>query len=114
MRAHRVAAASLRIVWISRAAVRAVREASHPNAFNTGLNLGQAAGGSLSYHLHMHVVPRWIGDSNFLPVTAHTKAIMDTLAGTWTDVREHWPEPDSAAPPSGAAAQGPTAPSEES
>ena len=58
----------------------------------------------------MHVVPRWIGDSNFLPVTAHTKAIMDTLGGTWTDIREHWPEPDSAAE---SAAQGPTGSSEE-
>lgn len=84
------------LMHLTRDAIRAVREASHPNAFNTGLNLGQAAGGSLSEHLHMHVVPRWIGDSNFLPVTAHTKAIMDTLAGTWLDVRSHWPEPEEA------------------
>lgn len=102
------------LMRLTRDAVVAVSEASHPNAFNTGLNLGQAAGGSLSDHLHMHVVPRWIGDSNFLPVTAHTKAIMDTLGGTWTDIREHWPEPDSAAPSSVAAGQDPTAPSEES
>jgi ATP adenylyltransferase len=46
----------------------------------------------------MHVVPRWIGDSNFLPVTARTKAIMDTLGGTWTDIREHWPEQGTAPP----------------
>lgn len=100
------------LMRLTRDAVVAVGEASHPNAFNTGLNLGQAAGGSLSDHLHMHVVPRWIGDSNFLPVTARTKAIMDTLGGTWTDIREHWPEQGTA--PRATEGTGPAGTAEES
>jgi ATP adenylyltransferase len=56
-----------------------------------GLNLGAAAGGSLSEHLHQHVVPRWSGDANFMPVLAGTKAIMQTLGDTRQDIAEAWP-----------------------
>lgn len=82
------------LMELTRDAVVAVRAASAPDAFNTGLNMGQAAGGSLSAHLHMHVVPRWVGDANFMPVTAATKAMMDTLGSTWELIRHSWLEHD--------------------
>lgn len=79
------------LMELTRDGISAVRAAASPDAFNTGLNLGEAAGGSLAAHLHMHVVPRWGGDANFLPVTAGTKAMMDTLGSTWELTRAHWP-----------------------
>jgi ATP adenylyltransferase len=54
---------------------------------NAGLNLGQASGGSVD-HLHLHVVPRWVGDTNFMPVVAGTKTLVEMLDGTWRRLRE--------------------------
>ncbi|MCF8569713.1 HIT domain-containing protein [Gordonia sp. HY002] len=73
--------------------VRVIKSVSNPDAFNVGLNLGAAAGGSLSEHLHQHVVPRWTGDANFITVVGDTKVmpqlLHDTralLAQAWTDL----------------------------
>lgn len=60
-------------------ATRALEAEYRPAGMNVGLNLGASAGGSVRDHLHVHVVPRWTGDSNFLVATAHTKAIPETL-----------------------------------
>ena len=76
---------------LTRTAIETIRRVASPHAFNVGLNLGAAAGGSLSEHLHQHVVPRWSGDSNFMPVLAGTKAIMQTLGDTRQDIAEAWP-----------------------
>ena len=71
--------------------VATIRSVASPHAFNVGINLGAAAGGSLSGHLHQHVVPRWNGDANFMPVLAGTKAIMQTLGDTRQDIADAWP-----------------------
>ncbi len=55
---------------------------SHPAGFNLGLNQGDVAGAGIAAHLHQHVVPRWLGDSNFLPVVAQTKALPQLLEQT--------------------------------
>ena len=68
-----------------------IREVASPAAFNVGLNLGSAAGGSLAAHLHQHVVPRWTGDANFMPVLAQTKPLIQTLGATREDIAAAWP-----------------------
>ncbi|MFI7495503.1 HIT family protein [Kocuria sp. M4R2S49] len=76
---------------LTRTAIATIRGVASPHAFNVGINLGAAAGGSLSGHLHQHVVPRWNGDANFMPVLAGTKAIMQTLGDTRQDIADAWP-----------------------
>jgi ATP adenylyltransferase len=66
----------------------ALRTALEPDGFNAGLNLGQGAGGSITDHLHTHVVPRWEGDTNFMPVIADTKVIVEGLADTYDRLHE--------------------------
>ena len=75
-------------------AVRAIKAASRPHGFNVGLNLGGVAGGSLSDHLHQHVVPRWSGDANFMTVLGSTKVMPQLLGETRELLSNHWPRPD--------------------
>ena len=74
-------------------AVRAIKSASRPHGFNIGLNLGRVAGGSLSDHLHQHVVPRWGGDANFMTVLASTKIMPQLLGETRDLLASRWPSP---------------------
>lgn len=72
-------------------AVAAVRTVAQPHAFNVGLNLGSAAGGSLADHLHQHVVPRWAGDANFITVVSGTKILPQLLEDTRSLLADAWP-----------------------
>ena len=72
-------------------AVSAVTEAYSPDGVNVGLNLGRAAGGSVSEHLHVHVVPRWIGDGNFMTAIANTRTLPEPLVDTAAKLRAAWP-----------------------
>ena len=71
--------------------IRVIKSVSRPDSFNVGLNLGSAAGGSLSEHLHQHVVPRWIGDANFITVTGGTKVLPQLLRQSRRLLAEAWP-----------------------
>jgi ATP adenylyltransferase len=70
--------------------VRAVRVAYEPEGLNVGLNLGRPAGGSVPDHLHVHVVPRWIGDSNFMSAIANTQTLPESLGETTRKLRAVW------------------------
>lgn len=75
-------------------AVRAVKAAYRPEGVNVGINLGRPAGGSVSQHLHVHVVPRWTGDSNFMTAVANTRTLPEPLADTASRLRQAWPSPE--------------------
>ena len=75
---------------LTAAAVEALRAVYGPDAFNVGWNLGSVAGGSISGHLHEHVVPRWSGDTNFMPVLADVRVIPDHLRNTREKLRAAW------------------------
>ena len=72
--------------------VRAVKKAYRPEGVNVGFNLGKPAGGSVSQHLHVHVVPRWSGDVNFMTVIANTRTLPEALADTAARLRAAWPQ----------------------
>jgi ATP adenylyltransferase len=67
------------LMWLARRAVTAMRVAMTPDGFNLGLNLGTVAGAGITDHLHLHVVPRWEGDTNFMPLLSDTHVIPQAL-----------------------------------
>jgi ATP adenylyltransferase len=72
-------------------AVRAIKSSHRPHAMNVGINLGASAGGSISQHLHVHVVPRWEGDANFMTSVAETRTLPEPLPETARRIRLAWP-----------------------
>jgi ATP adenylyltransferase len=94
-------AESVELMRLTQTAIRVIREVSGPHALNVGLNLGGVAGGSLSQHLHQHVVPRWSGDANFITVIGGTKTLPMLLGDTRDLLAGAWPGSGPATDPAG-------------
>lgn len=75
------------VFQVAQLTVRALDEVMHPDGFNLGINQGEIAGAGVADHIHLHVVPRWDGDTNFMPVLADAKVMPELLAATAAKLR---------------------------
>lgn len=73
---------------LARRAERALRQVYTPDGLNLGMNLGESAGAGVAAHLHLHALPRWTGDTNFMTVVAETRILPELLEGSWQRLRE--------------------------
>jgi len=80
----------LEILNLLAKSVEALKSSMQPHAFNLGANMGEAAGAGVPGHFHFHVVPRWGGDSNFMPVLAEAKVLPETLEKTFAKLRPYF------------------------
>ena len=79
------------LMRLSQQALAALRAMYAPQGFNLGMNLGAPAGAGIADHLHLHVVPRWAGDSNFMTTLAATRVIPEDLKDTYQLAVKYWP-----------------------
>jgi ATP adenylyltransferase len=71
------------LIDLAKICERALRSEYHPDGYNMGFNLGRAAGAGVAHHLHMHVLPRWVGDASFVSVVSETRVIPEELPKTY-------------------------------
>jgi ATP adenylyltransferase len=75
---------------ISQLCVKVLKSAMKPQGINLGMNLGKVSGAGVADHIHFHIVPRWQGDTNFMPILAGTKVVSAGLSGTYLRLRREW------------------------
>jgi ATP adenylyltransferase len=80
------------VMTMTQHAVRALKSAYTPDGINAGLNLGRPAGAGVPGHVHVHVLPRWTGDTNFMTTVAETRVLPEDLRTSWEKVRTAWPK----------------------
>jgi len=85
----------LEVMNLTRRSTEALRRAASPHGFNIGINVGQVAGAGIADHIHLHIVPRWSGDTNFMPVVGDTKVIPEALAETYAKLKRGFQETGS-------------------
>ena len=85
--AHTSEAAADEMMQLTRRAEQILEGAYHPDGLNLGMNLGEAAGAGIEHHIHMHVLPRWKGDANFMTSVGDTRIIPEALSETYAKLR---------------------------
>jgi len=78
------------IMDLAARAIQVLQEIYLPQGFNLGMNIGNAAGAGISEHVHLHVVPRWVGDTNFMSSVSQTRVLPELLEETYRRVKEVW------------------------
>jgi ATP adenylyltransferase len=78
----------LEMMQLSQLMIKALKKTMNPQGFNMGVNLGRVAGAGIDDHVHLHIVPRWNGDTNFMPVIANTKVIPESLEEAYDELKK--------------------------
>ena len=78
------------IMWLANQSMNILTHAMNAEGFNFGANLGKAGGAGIEEHLHYHIVPRWSGDTNFMPVVGNTKVVVEGLRESWDNLKTHF------------------------
>jgi ATP adenylyltransferase len=86
-------AETLELGTFTQTAMKVLGEVMAPHGFNLGINQGPVAGAGIAAHLHQHVVPRWGGDTNFMPIVGHTRVLPQLLADARAELAAAWPTP---------------------
>jgi ATP adenylyltransferase len=81
-------AAASELMALTRASERHLRATYHPDGLNLGMNIGESAGAGIAGHIHMHVLPRWTGDANFMTTVGQTRVLPEELTVTWRRLKE--------------------------
>jgi ATP adenylyltransferase len=76
------------IALLAQSSERVLEQIYHPGGLNVGMNLGEAAGAGIEQHIHLHVLPRWVGDANFMTTVGGTRVLPEALDHTYEKVRE--------------------------
>lgn len=80
----------IEVMFLVNRSLRALRQAMYPDGFNMGINIGKAAGAGIEGHVHIHVVPRWQGDTNFMPICSQARVIPELLDETYQKLKAAW------------------------
>ena len=78
------------IMFLANESMRILKHCMKTEGYNFGANIGKAGGAGIEEHIHYHIVPRWSGDTNFMPVLGHTKVLMEGLQETWDKLKPHF------------------------